>query len=167
MTDMTNANSALTDQERKRLADILDVLIPAEAQMPAATLVEVHLRWIDEALRLRPDLRADLDAALTAVSGGPPSTADALRAFARAQLGAFTGAGNLIAGAYYMDDRVRQALGYPGQEARPLVDEVETYLEMLERVVERGPIYRTITSEAGLHAAGNVPIPRNRGNKSE
>ena len=54
--------------------------------------------------------------------------------------------GSLTAsGGYYMSPRVREILGYPGQEAVPYDPHaVADYLtdHMLERVARRGPIYR-------------------------
>ena len=149
MTELITLNRGLTEAQRGLLARILDVLIPSAAGMPSATEVDVHSRWIDEALRLRPDLRPDLDTALELIakaSGATQSVESAVCAFAETQRVRFAGLGTLIAGAYYMDDRARTALGYPGQEARALTDETDTYLEMLERVVERGPIYRDVSS---------------------
>lgn len=142
MTELISLTLRLTQDERNDLANILDVLIPAAAGLPAAADVEVHTRWIDEALRLRPDLRPALDAAVAAVAGKPAPYEDAVRAFAEAEPDSFAGLGTLIAGGYYMDARVREALGYPGQEDRPLTDETDSYMDMLERVVERGQVYR-------------------------
>jgi hypothetical protein len=131
----------LSGNEREVFGAIADVLVCEADNMPSATQVDVHTRWIDEALRLRPDLRAGLDAAIAHVR---PATDVrlALGRLAVEQPDVFTSLGTLTAGAYYMDDRVRAAMGYPGQEERPLVDDTAEYLDMLERVVDRGPIYR-------------------------
>jgi len=43
-----------------------------------------------------------------------------------------------------MSPIVRDLIGYPGQEARALTDDTDMYLEMLERVLVRGAIYRPI-----------------------
>jgi hypothetical protein len=141
--------TALTTDERATLDAVLDVLIPAGSGMPAARDVEVSTRWIDEALRLRPDLRGHLDACLAAVAGADDPES-ALRAFATAEPDAFGAVGVLVSGSYYMDDRSRAALGYPGQEERRLVDDVDEYAEMLERVLDRGPIFRP-TPQEGPH----------------
>lgn len=131
----------LTQAQRSRYAQLADVLVPAAHGMPSASEADVHTRWIDEALRLRPDLRPLLDRALQPDNEGM-APLDALLEMARTRADAFTALGALTVGAYYMDDRVRQAMGYPGQEDRPLVDDSGEYLDMLERVAERGPIYR-------------------------
>ena len=51
----------------------------------------------------------------------------------------------VVAGGYYIHPRVRRLLRYTGQEPRTVrVDGVPEYLEegLLERVMERGPIFR-------------------------
>lgn len=133
----------LDDAQRRTLGLILDILIPSALGMPSAREADVHTRWIDEALRLRPDLGDDLVVALESLNGiEADSLREMLRAFASSHPGEFASLGTLIAGAYYMDDRARAALGYPGQESRSLRDETDSYVDMLERVVERGEIYR-------------------------
>ena len=48
-----------------------------------------------------------------------------------------------VVGAYYLSPRVRELIGYPGQEPSPLTVAAEPeYLDMLERVYERHPGYR-------------------------
>lgn len=132
----------LTRDERSRLAEILKILIPGGEGMPSAVGCGVHNRWIDEALRVRPELRGDLDEVLATTSAEAEPVETGLRSFAETRPDAFARFGSLLAGAYYMDDDVRRALGYPGQEARALTDETDSYLELLERVVERGDVYR-------------------------
>lgn len=143
--------TALSVEQRAVLDEVLDVLIPAGSGMPAARDVEVSARWIDEALRLRPDLRGHLDGCLAAVNGSDDPES-ALRAFAEHDPEAFASVGVLVSGAYYMDDRSRSALGYPGQEERRLVDDVDQYADMLERVIDRGPIYRSTPADGGRDA---------------
>jgi hypothetical protein len=131
----------LSGNEREVYGAMADVLICEADGMPSATQVDVHTRWIDEALRLRPDLRDGLDAAIEFVRAAS-DVRQALGAIAIEQFEVFTALGTLTAGSYYMDDRVRQLMGYPGQEERRLVDDAEEYLDMLERVVDRGPVFR-------------------------
>ncbi|GAA2088756.1 hypothetical protein IDH50_17310 [Aeromicrobium tamlense] len=139
--------TALNTAQRETLVRVLDVLIPAAAGMPSGAEVGVADRWIDEALRLRPDLRDDLLHALETLEPIDAGLEDALRAYAKQHPEAFVAVGVLVSGAYYMDDRARLALGYPGQEDRRLVDDTGDYLDMLERVVERGPIFRPTPAE--------------------
>lgn len=143
LMDPAHVSEQLSDEEREAYAMLADELIPAAEGMPAASEVDVHRRWIDQALRLRPDLRLHLEVAIAAVGTGDSPRQVAI-GLAKEQPEIFAALGQLTAGAYYMDDRVRDAMGYPGQEARRLVDDTDEYLEMLGRVVERGPVFREI-----------------------
>lgn len=136
----------LTEEQRVQYGRLADELIPEAAGMPSATQVGVHTTYIDDALRLRPDLLPALLQAVAALDAvGTPR--EALIALGTAHEEAFNAVGVLTAGSYYMDDRVRELIRYPGQEARSLVDDTDTYLEMLANVVERGPIYRPVPDE--------------------
>ena len=51
----------------------------------------------------------------------------------------------VVAGAYFLNPEVRQAIGYPGQQAVPIVPEEPPDYEqdgLLASVIARGPIYR-------------------------
>lgn len=144
--NMISIAPRLTDEQRSKYGLIADVLIPEAAGMPSATQVGVHTRYIDDALRLRPDLLpALLDALSSLEAAGEPRAA--LLALGASSQTSFDAVGMLTAGSYYMDDHVRELIRYPGQEARALVDDTDTYLEMLANVVERGPIYRRVPAE--------------------
>jgi len=52
---------------------------------------------------------------------------------------------NAVAGAYFLNPEIRQAIGYPGQQAVPIVPETPPDYEqdgLLASVIARGPIYR-------------------------
>ena len=133
----------LSGNQREVYGRIADVLICESDGMPSATQVDVHTRWIDEALRLRPDLREALDAVIEMVRDADAhDVRSAVERIASLHRVLFEGVGTLTAGSYYMDDRVRALMGYPGQEARRLVDDTDQYLDQLARVVDRGPLYR-------------------------
>lgn len=140
-----NTTQYLTIRQRDVLGEIVDELLPAAYGMPSAREVDVHNQWIDEALRLRPDQRPGLIECIDSVDRqkGSLGIRGALTEFAAEHTESFGAAGNLIKGAYFMTDGARQAVGYPGQEARQLTDETNNYVEMLERVVNRGPMYRS------------------------
>ena len=63
----------LTDEDRRIYAGLADVLIPRVDAMPSASEADVPTRWLDEALRFRPDLEPGLRTALES-----PDRADAL-----------------------------------------------------------------------------------------
>ncbi len=139
----TPIHGRLTAELRGVFKKLADVLIPAHGKMPAASAVGVHEGLLDDVLKHRPDIRDDLLRALTAAQGRePPAVANNLL---RQDAAAFNALGLAVSGAYYMSPRVRELLGYPGQES-VTYDPYATpnYLTdgMLERVVARGPIYR-------------------------
>lgn len=131
------------DQDlRDRLTRIADVLIPATGEMPAPSDIDIGGRQLDVVLASRPDLRADLRRALET-----PGT-DALahvRALAAADLPAHDALVTAVIAGYYLHRAVQRRLGYPGQVGEEV--RVDTYPDyahegQLERVLERGPIYR-------------------------
>ena len=56
---------------------------------------------------------------------------------------AFEVLAEIVPGGYFMNPDVQQAIGYAGQEPRPM-DPRPDYMEdgLLESVIRRGPIYR-------------------------
>jgi hypothetical protein len=111
--------------------------------MPAASEVDVHGKWIDRALRARPDLEPEL---LAVLDGGRELDPEARLARLRAgDPAAYETLVLLVTGAYYMHPRVRKLIGYPGQKPNPLyADEAEYDLRdgLLDPVLARGPIFR-------------------------
>jgi len=131
--------SGRDDELRVRYAGLADVLIPAFDGMPSATQADVVTYWIDVVLALRTDLGPAFFEALEHAEGHP---SEAVARLIDERPDAFSALGTLTAGAYFMNERVRELIEYPGQTTRDFVDELPLYLEMLERVDERGPIYR-------------------------
>ncbi|MDX6629699.1 MAG: hypothetical protein QOH00_1945 [Gaiellales bacterium] len=129
---------------RARLVRIADGLIPGTEEMPAPGSLDIGGRQLDLVLASRPDLADGLRRALEAAG----DTGDPIRWVARlatsdppAQEALVTA---VVAG-YYLHAEVQQRLGYPGQAAE--VVRVDSYPDFvfegqLERVLERGPIYR-------------------------
>ena len=111
----TPTPSRLTRELRAVFEQLADVLVPAHGKMPAASAVGTHEGLLDDVLKHRPDIRDDLLRALTAAQGREPRAAanDLLRQDAAA----FDALGLAVSGAYYMSPRVRELLGYPGQES--------------------------------------------------
>lgn len=133
---------ALTDAQRAHLGEIADQLIPAGGGMPSASEAGVSGQYLDEVLKSLPDLSDALDTVLAAVEGlGAAEAIVALRADP-------TGWGVLTAvvpGAYFMNPAIREAIGYPGLERRPIDEHAAPdYLAdgLLDSVVSRGPVYR-------------------------
>jgi hypothetical protein len=122
--------------------------MPAGAGLPAASEVDVHGRFIDEALAAAPMMAGAVELALE-MPGEPAKVIEELR---ENEPGAFMALAFVLSGAYFMHPRVRAALGYEGQAAPenpPLEGEAEYYLEdgLLEPVLARGPIYREVPGD--------------------
>lgn len=131
----------MTPEERLVLARLADELVPAAGGMPAASEVGLAGRWIDRALKARPDLLPLLQRALARVRDGDVDAP----ALAVGDPEAFRAALLLVTGAYYMHPKVRKLIGYPGQRPTPIYpDEAEHDLRdgLLDPVIERGPIFR-------------------------
>ena len=134
--------SVLTDGERALFASIADHLIPAAHGMPSAAdvVTDERLRFVFAA---RPDLVDPVRAALAAgLADDPAARVRELAAADPAALGALQLA--IVAG-YYTDKRVRDLIGYPGQEALTIRTwEVPPYIEegLIDAVLARGPVWR-------------------------
>lgn len=135
-------STKLNDKLRGTFAAIADVLIPEAEGMPSATQVDVHGEILDRMLGLRPDLREPFLRGLQAAVGkDPQQAAEQLNKDDPAALGAI---GLVASAGYYMMPKVRELIGYPGQEKRPgNPDEEPEYVTngMLQVVIDRGPIY--------------------------
>jgi hypothetical protein len=133
-------------RRRARFAELADVLIPAEAPMPAASEAGAAGRGLDLVLHSRPDLDGLLRAAVSHPSGRPDQPAAEVVADLAAAGGdmwlALTVA---VSAAYYSDPQVRKLIGYPGQQARR-VDPFEytRYVAdgLLDGVIARGPCFQ-------------------------
>jgi hypothetical protein len=135
----------LTDDDRQTFAGIADLLIPDAEGMPSASQAAVPDRFLDEALGYRPDLAEGLVQALAAARGLVPS--EAIELLNTEHIPAFEAFGTLLAGAYFLNPEVRELIGYPGQVPTPPRDDMDTYLDLLENVMERGQVYRDVPAE--------------------
>ncbi|MGV0592292.1 hypothetical protein [Mycolicibacterium porcinum] len=125
----------LNPQQRQVFATLAETLIPAGDTMPSATTAEVSGALLDQVLGYRPDLVDALTAALDSSAGQDPEAAlDALSAERPDQFEALT---VLAAGAYFLSPVVKAAMPYDAAP-RPARDDMDTYVDMLETVVDRG-----------------------------
>jgi len=134
--------TAFGQQQRDRLTQIADGLIPATDEMPAPSEIDIGGRQLDVVLASRPDLADDLRRALQTAGGEPLAHLELLAADDPSAHDALVTA--VIAG-YYLHRGVQRRLGYPGQIGEEV--RVDTYPDyahegQLERVLDRGPIYR-------------------------
>jgi hypothetical protein len=133
---------ALSDAQRAQLGAIADELIPAGGGMPSASEAGVSGQYLDDVLTSLPDLRDALDTTLAAVDGLEPAEAIAVLRQDPAGWGVLTA---VVPAAYFMNPAIREAIGYPGLERRPIDPSAEPdYLAdgLLDSVVARGPVYR-------------------------
>jgi hypothetical protein len=129
---------------RARLAQIADGLIPGTDAMPAPSSLDVGGRQLDFVLASRPDLANDLRRALEAAHDADDPIAWVKR-LAGADSSAHEALVTTIVAGYYVHPEVQRRLGYPGQIGEVVrVDSYPDYVHdgLLERVYERGPIYR-------------------------
>ena len=108
------AGEEFTADERRRLARIGDVLIPADEAMPSAGEAGVGESLLDALLEVRPDLAEPLHAAL---ASAPEGDLSALKGGDRST---FTTLCLVVAGAYYLSPQVRDGLGWHSERGRPL-----------------------------------------------
>lgn len=130
------------NDRRRTFARLADILIPESGGLPAASDAGVHEGLIDAALNYRPDLIEAFAHALDLAAEDDPVTSISRLAADHPQ--EFFALSLLATGSYYLSPSVRQALNYHQGQPRPAHDDVETYVDMLEAVVERGPLYRSI-----------------------
>src|SRR5262245_20517912 len=130
-----------TPSERAVFAALADVLIPAGAGFPSASQADVAGEGLDQVLAVRPDLSAGLKAIVQRAAGRPP--AEIIADLQAADPAGFGILAEVVPAAYFMNPRVREAIGYGGQTAKP-IDPRPDYLEegLLQSVLERGRIYR-------------------------
>lgn len=134
--------SKISDEERQVFSDLADVLIPNAEGMPSASEVGVHKGMLDRVVGLRPDLSEALHRGLSTAKGKDPTAA--AEELNRNDPEALTAIGLAASAGYYMTPKVRELIGYPGQENRPAdPDAPLEYVEngMLQVVIDRGPIF--------------------------
>jgi len=102
---------SLTDQQRELIADIAAVVLPGGGSQPAANEINLAQGPIDRVFESRPDLRAPFIAAL---SGFDNDSEAFLTALADSDYKLLM---TVLCAAYLMDERVKKALYYPGQQA--------------------------------------------------
>lgn len=128
---------------RQTLAGLADALIPAENGMPSGGEVVVGREALDRVLEIRPELTDGLRELLErSAPADPAAEVDRLQSEDAAGFGLLT---TVVAGGYFLDEGVCEALEYHGQVAVPIVTGDPPDYErdgLLGAVVERGPIYR-------------------------
>ena len=133
----------ISAEQRAVLAGLADVLIPAGDGLPSAADAGAADRSLDEVLVALPEVEAPLKALLDKLRGVDPAVA--MATLQTDDPSGFDLLCTVVAGAYFINPDVRQAIGYPGQQAVPIVPEEPPDYEqdgLLASVIARGPIYR-------------------------
>jgi hypothetical protein len=127
--------------ERLLLGELGDVLIPAGEGFPSASQAGVAGDGLDQVLSFRPDLAEGLKRLIASAYGRP--AAEFVAELQRNDHAGFALLAEFVPGAYFLNSRVREKLGYAGQTAHP-IDPHPDYLDngLLQSVIDRGPIYR-------------------------
>lgn len=134
--------SGLDATQLATFAAVAAHLIPAAHGMPSAGEVVGDAR-IAFVLGARPDLAEALGGALRAELGDDPAAR--LAALERDEPDQGAALVMVIVGGYYTDRDVRERLGYPGQEAKPVQSwRYPEYIEegLTDQVIARGPVWR-------------------------
>jgi hypothetical protein len=141
MTTEQETWPTLDPEERKTLAGLADVLIPSAGRMPSASQARLAEEWVDHVLESRPDMTGELVSLLKAVKGqGPEEVVERLQTQPGTQ---FDTLSEVVAGAYFLNPKIRELVGYPGQQEIPIETSVEDLEKLTAPVVERGPMYRS------------------------
>ena len=135
-------NRASDLEIRAAFLAVADVLIPEADGAPSASRAELGATF-ERILTLRPDLQEAFRRGVQAVAHKEPAAA--ARALNIDDPEALAAIGLVAAAGYYMNPRVRELIGYPGQEKRafdPTATPEYVANGMLQAVGGRGPSYR-------------------------
>jgi hypothetical protein len=135
----------ISDELRAWLRAVADELIPAADGMPSASAVGVADQQLDLVLAARPDLVRHLLRAYART--GELDGAAAFAALSELDPDAEGALAQVVAGGYYASAKVRELIGYVGQQPIPVrPPDFPEYISegLLERVVARGPVHRSV-----------------------
>jgi len=102
---------SITGPQRKLIAEIAAVVLPGGDGQPAASEISLERGPIDRVFKSRPDLEAPFIRIMNAYRNGPEAF---LGALAESDYNLIM---TVICAAYLMDEGVKKALYYPGQQA--------------------------------------------------
>ncbi len=151
MSEGIDIRPSVSEGTRRGLEKVGDHLIPEAHGMPAASAMDVGTSQLDVVLSSRPDLAPHLERAFA------EADLDDIDAFvASLDSQAYDAVTLSIVAGYYMHPKVHELIGYPGQVPKDVqrMSEREIYqeglMELAQKVVDRGPIYRpTPTTNEG------------------
>ena len=131
----------LIEEVAAQVVWVSEALIPPDPEggMPSASEANVPTVLLPRALKARPEFVLPFVSAMARLPADAP--ADPL--FAIRALGAedFEMVSHLIAGAYFLDDDINRRLRYPGQQALTDTPDYDEVMDVVQRVIDRGPTY--------------------------
>ncbi|MGK0715180.1 hypothetical protein ACR5KS_03805 [Leucobacter sp. W1153] len=138
---MNDSVSIWTDEEKAALVRLGDLFIQGGAGMPKASDTSDFIGGTERVCSIRPDL---IETAKRVIAGlGPEAwTVDGVR---ESFPGEFADIGELLAGAYFLDESVMGKLDYLDRPTIPLGDEAERVADMeqlVQTVLDRGNTFR-------------------------
>jgi hypothetical protein len=147
---------------RQALAAIADTLIPAAHGMPSAADVVTGDR-LQFVLGARPDLADALSAALRSDLGEDVEVR--LHRLGQEEPTNLSALQLVIVAGYYTDARVRELIGYSGQEAIPLESwpDWTTERDLIDNVRRRGPVWKDPATGRRAVAKGGERDGRDEG----
>jgi hypothetical protein len=127
--------------DRDGLGRIVDVLLPGTESLPSGREVGAHEALLDRVLEADPRLVVAVVTCGAKAGEVDGLDLETMRAWGEDQLEQVTFA---LTSAYYMSPLVRERLGYPGQQRRPIAlatPEEVCSPELIAPVIARGNIY--------------------------
>ena len=124
-------SACLDEAQRRRVAELAALVLPGFGAQPPAVEIDIAGDPVERVFRSRPDLLEPLRELLASESESPGRFLETL------DDASFSLLMTVLCAAYLQDGRVRDALGYPGQQALTpnrggMFGAEELVLEMLE-----------------------------------
>jgi hypothetical protein len=141
MTMELQADLNLSDAARSGLARVLDVLLPGTDTLPSGRSMAAQDELLDRVLTADPRLQPVVRRVGGLAAAAETCTLADVETWAGAETEQLVFA---LHAAYYLSKDVRRALGYPGQERRPITlatSEEVCSDQLIAPVIDRGPIY--------------------------
>jgi hypothetical protein len=135
-----------TPDQHALLGQLADMVVPRGHGMPSATDVDVHVQGVKKVAAMRPDLIPPVSHILYGCAASMPAALSELIADYPDQFPAFA---ELVAGAFYLDPRVGELLGYRARRAIPVGDLTRQDAELADLVIPvktRGNVWRETPS---------------------
>lgn len=126
----------LTPQERQKVAEIADVLIPPSPKGFSASEAGIAGTLLDSLEAHVPERLALVRRVIALESGRTPESA--LLTLRMEDAAAYDSFCETIAALYFMAPKVREAVGFPGRQPKPARVEVTELEDLLMPVLEAG-----------------------------